>query len=53
MLRLSPPYGLGRGIIGVPILIAVVTLCEQHAFSRWIAQLLGGAEPQPASGASR
>jgi AI-2 transport protein TqsA len=35
-------WGIDGAFIGVPILIAAVTLCEQHAFSRWIAQLLAG-----------
>lgn len=39
-------WGLFGAFIGVPITIAVVTFCEQHPSSRWLAQLLGG---QPAA----
>ena len=34
-------WGIAGAFIGVPIAIAVLTLCEQHASSRWIADLLG------------
>jgi hypothetical protein len=29
----------------VPIVIAALTLCEQHPSTRWIADLLDGSEP--------
>jgi AI-2 transport protein TqsA len=35
-------WGIAGAFIGVPIVIAVLTLCEQHPSSRWIADLLGG-----------
>lgn len=35
-------WGVFGAFIGVPITIAVVTFCEQHPSSRWLAQLLGG-----------
>jgi AI-2 transport protein TqsA len=35
-------WGIAGAFIGVPIVIAVLTLCEQHASSRWVADLLGG-----------
>jgi AI-2 transport protein TqsA len=35
-------WGIFGAFIGVPIVIAVLTLCEQHPSSRWIADLLGG-----------
>ncbi len=40
-------WGIAGAFIGVPIVIAVLTLCEQHPSSRWIADLLAG----PGSGA--
>jgi predicted PurR-regulated permease PerM len=36
-------WGIAGAFIGVPIVIAVLTLCEQHPSSRWIADLLGGS----------
>jgi AI-2 transport protein TqsA len=38
-------WGISGALIGVPIVIAVVTLCEQHPSSRWIADILGGDAP--------
>jgi AI-2 transport protein TqsA len=38
-------WGIAGAFIGVPIVIAVLTLCEQHPSSRWVADLLGGGEP--------
>jgi AI-2 transport protein TqsA len=35
-------WGIAGAFIGVPIVIAALTLCEQHSSSRWIADLLGG-----------
>jgi predicted PurR-regulated permease PerM len=35
-------WGIGGAFIGVPIVLACVTLCEQHPASRWVAELLGG-----------
>jgi AI-2 transport protein TqsA len=35
-------WGLAGAFIGVPIVIAGLTLCDQHPSSRWVAQLLGG-----------
>jgi len=37
-------WGITGTFIGVPIVIAIQTLCEQHESSRWVAYLLGGAE---------
>lgn len=34
-------WGVAGAFIGVPIMIAVVTMCEQHAATRWVADLLG------------
>jgi AI-2 transport protein TqsA len=36
-------WGIIGTFIGVPIVIAVQTICEQHESSRWLANLLGGA----------
>jgi predicted PurR-regulated permease PerM len=35
-------WGIAGALIGVPIVIAAVTLCAEHPASRWIADLLGG-----------
>ena len=35
-------WGIAGAFIGVPIVIAALTLCEQHPASRWFADLLGG-----------
>lgn len=37
-------WGIAGAFIGVPIVIAVLTLCEQHPRSRWLADLLGGPD---------
>ena len=37
-------WGLPGAFIGVPILIAALTLCEQREYTRWIATLLSGRE---------
>jgi AI-2 transport protein TqsA len=37
-------WGIAGAFIGVPIMIAVLTLCEEHASTRWIAVLLSGRE---------
>jgi AI-2 transport protein TqsA len=37
-------WGLTGTFIGVPIVIAIQTICEQHESSRWVAYLLEGAE---------
>ena len=34
-------WGIAGAFIGVPIVIAVLTICGQHASSRWVAELLG------------
>lgn len=38
-------WGIPGAFIGVPVLIAGLTLCEQFPDSRWMAQLLSGQEP--------
>jgi AI-2 transport protein TqsA len=35
-------WGIAGAFIGVPIVIAALTLCAQHPETRWIAELLGG-----------
>jgi AI-2 transport protein TqsA len=35
-------WGLFGTFIGVPIALAILTFCEQHPSSRWLAHLLGG-----------
>jgi predicted PurR-regulated permease PerM len=37
-------WGIAGAFIGVPIVIAALTLCEQHPSTRWIADLLDGSE---------
>src|SRR5690606_10307291 len=37
-------WGLFGAFIGVPITIAILTLCEQHPSSRWVAVLFGGSD---------
>ncbi len=43
-------WGLFGSFIGVPIVIAALTVCEHHPTTRWIAGVLGGpAHEKPAS----
>jgi AI-2 transport protein TqsA len=35
-------WGLFGTFIGVPIALAILTFCDQHPSSRWLANLLGG-----------
>ena len=41
-------WGIPGAFIGVPIVIASLTLCEQHESTRWIATLLSGRDRTPA-----
>jgi predicted PurR-regulated permease PerM len=41
-------WGIAGAFIGVPIMIAVLTICEQHPSTRWFAVLLSGRERKPA-----
>ncbi len=34
-------WGIAGAFIGVPIVIAVLTICEQNASSRWVAEVFG------------
>jgi AI-2 transport protein TqsA len=36
-------WGLFGAFIGVPIALAILTFCDQHSSSRWLADLLGGS----------
>jgi len=40
-------WGLTGAFIGVPIVIAILTLCEQHASSRWVPELFGSPAAEP------
>jgi len=40
-------WGLSGAFIGVPIVIAVLTLCEQHPSTRWVADLFGEPRHDP------
>jgi AI-2 transport protein TqsA len=35
-------WGIPGALIGVPIVIALVTLCAEHPSSRWVSDVLGG-----------
>lgn len=39
-------WGIPGAFIGVPIVIAVLTLCEQHESTRWVSDLLSGREDE-------
>jgi predicted PurR-regulated permease PerM len=39
-------WGIPGAFIGVPVLIAALTLCDQFDGSRWVARLLSGRAPQ-------
>jgi len=41
-------WGFFGTFIGVPITLAILTYCEQHRSSRWIADLLGGPQRREA-----
>ena len=38
-------WGIPGAFLGVPIMIAAITICEKFASSRWVATLLSGAAP--------
>jgi AI-2 transport protein TqsA len=38
-------WGIFGTFIGVPIALAILTFCDQHPASRWVADLLGGSAP--------
>ena len=37
-------WGIPGAFIGVPIVIAILTFCEEHESTRWVATLLSGRE---------
>ena len=37
-------WGIAGAFIGLPIMIAILTICEQHKSTEWIALLLSGRE---------
>ncbi|MBB3809369.1 AI-2E family transporter [Pseudochelatococcus contaminans] len=37
-------WGIPGAFIGVPVLIAIVTLCDEYQSSRWVAELLSGKD---------
>ena len=39
-------WGIAGAFMCVPIMIAVLTICEQHPSSRWVARLLGAPADQ-------
>ena len=41
-------WGIPGAFIGVPILIAALTICHEFPQSRWVADLLSGRDPGPA-----
>jgi AI-2 transport protein TqsA len=36
-------WGLGGAFIGVPVVIAILTLCEEHPATRWVGEIFGAA----------
>jgi predicted PurR-regulated permease PerM len=40
-------WGIPGAFIGVPVLIAALTVCEEFPHSRWVADLLSGREEPP------
>ncbi len=43
-------WGMPGAFIGVPLLIAALTLCAHHEATRWVADLLSGQPPVEAAG---
>jgi predicted PurR-regulated permease PerM len=41
-------WGIPGAFIGVPVLIAALTICQQFPGSRWVANLLSGRDSDPA-----
>jgi predicted PurR-regulated permease PerM len=39
-------WGIPGAIIGVPLMIAGLTICEKYSSSRWIAVMLSGSPPK-------
>ena len=45
-------WGFFGAFIGVPITIAALTFCSQHPSTRWVAELLGAPDKEPAKAQS-
>ncbi|HSS96231.1 MAG TPA: AI-2E family transporter, partial [Terriglobales bacterium] len=41
-------WGVAGAFMGVPIIIAILAICERHKSTEWIASLLSGYDRQPA-----
>ena len=41
-------WGISGAFIGIPIVIAILTLCEQYPSSRWVAELFGASADEQA-----
>jgi len=41
-------WGISGAFIGIPIVIAMLTLCELHPSSRWVAELFGASADEQA-----
>jgi AI-2 transport protein TqsA len=37
-------WSIPGAFIGVPILVATLTICEQYPSTRWVAELLSGQD---------
>jgi predicted PurR-regulated permease PerM len=42
-------WGIPGAFLGVPIVIALITICDQMPASRWVADLLGGKDAKDAA----
>jgi predicted PurR-regulated permease PerM len=40
-------WGIPGAFIGVPIVIAILTICEEHDSTKWVATLLSGRDDAP------
>jgi AI-2 transport protein TqsA len=41
-------WGIAGAFVGVPIVIALLAVCNEHESTRWVAQLLSGRNSDPA-----
>jgi predicted PurR-regulated permease PerM len=46
-------WGIAGAFIGVPIVIAFLTICEHHQSTQWVATLLSGRDSAPGRFRSR
>jgi predicted PurR-regulated permease PerM len=42
-------WGISGAFIGVPIVISILTICEHHESTQWVATLLSGRDSEPAT----